>query len=99
MFTKHNYPKAVLIIRALTEDGEESEDYKLLDNFFNRFEKIYIFDNVQAKNQLKSLNIQIVKNHDFMKNISQDTTIFYHYGSYYRKFSKFDLENLERNIE
>ena len=99
LFTKHNYPKAVLIIRALTEDGEESEDYKLLDNFFNRFEKIYIFDNVQAKNQLKSLNIQIVKNHDFMKNISQDTTIFYHYGSYYRKFSKFDLENLERNIE
>lgn len=99
LFTKHNYPKAVLIIRALTEDGEESEDYKLLDNFFNRFEKIYIFDNVQVKNQLKSLNIQIVKNHDFMKNISQDTTIFYHYGSYYRKFSKFDLENLERNIE
>lgn len=99
LFTKHNYSKAVLIIRALTEDGEESEDYKLLDNFFNRFEKIYIFDNVQVKNQLKSLNIQIVKNHDFMKNISQDTTIFYHYGSYYRKFSKFDLENLERNIE
>ena len=99
LFTKHNYPKAVLIIRALTEDGEESEDYKLLDNFFNRFEKIYIFDNVQVKNQLKSLNIQTVKNHDFMKNISQDTTIFYHYGSYYRKFSKFDLENLERNIE
>ena len=99
LFTKHNYPKAVLIIRALTEDGEESEDYKLLDNFFNRFEKIYIFDNVQVKNQLNSRNIQIVKNHDFMKNISQDTTIFYHYGSYYRKFSKFDLENLERNIE
>ena len=99
LFTKHNYSKAVLIIRALTEDGEESEDYKLLDNFFNRFEKIYIFDNVQVKNQLNSRNIQIVKNHDFMKNISQDTTIFYHYGSYYRKFSKFDLENLERNIE
>lgn len=99
LFTKHNYSKAVLIIRALTEDGEESEDYKLLDDFFYRFEKVYIFANVQVKNQFKSLNIQIVKNHDFIKSISQDTTIFYHYGSYYRKFSKFDLENLERNIE
>ncbi len=99
LFTKHNYKNAVLVIRALTKNGEEQENYSELEQFFPRFEKIYIFDDVPEKNIFTSSNIEIVKNHEFIKKIQKDTIIFYHYGSYYRKFNEFTLENLEKVIE
>ncbi len=99
LFTKHNYKNAVLVIRALTANGEELENYSELEQFFSRFEKVYIFDDVPEKHILTSSNVEIVKNHEFIKKIKKDTMIFYHYGSYYRKFNNFALENLEKVIE
>lgn len=96
LFTNHFYDKAVLIIRYLTLGGEEDEDYSKYPQYFNRFEKVYLFDDLKDLDKLKADNVQIVSNHDFMKNIDENIQIFYHYGSFYRKYDKFNIENLDR---
>lgn len=98
LFTDHFYSKAILVIRALTTNGEEEEDYSKLVNYFGRFDKVYIFNDVHNKEILYFKNVYLVDNHDFIKDIDSNTAIFYHYGSYYRKYSKFDLNNLEKRI-
>ena len=48
----------------------------------------------------EKLNKILAKNtNQPLKKIQKDTIIFYHYGSYYRKFNEFTLENLEKVIE
>lgn len=96
LFTNHFYDKAVLIIRYLTLDGEEYEDYSKFSQYFNRFDKVYLFNDLKNLNDLKSDNVEIVSNHDFIKNIDKDTQIFYHYGSFYRKYDEFNIDNLDR---
>ncbi len=96
LFTNHFYDKAVLVIRYLTLGGEEDEDYSKYPQYFNRFDKVYLFDDLKNLDVLKSDNVEIVSNHDFIKNIDKDTQIFYHYGSFYRKYDEFNIENLDR---
>ncbi len=90
-FTDHCFEKAVLVIRKLTEDGEEDEDYPANIQFFDRFDKVYIFDNIALKDYYaKHPAVVIVSNHDFMTEIPEEAAIFYHYGSYFRTFPGFD---------
>jgi len=98
LFTDHFYKNAILVICNLTHGGEEDEDYSKIIPFFKRFNKVYIFESVNKLYNLKSLNVEIVKNHEFLKDISKDTAIFYHYGSYYRHFDELKKEYLERPI-
>ena len=76
--------------------GEEAEDYSKYPQYFNRFDKVYLFDDLKNLDVLKFDNVEIVSNHDFIKNINKDTQIFYHYGSFYRKYDDFNIENLDR---
>lgn len=99
MLCNHFYKKAVIIIRTFTYEGEENENYELLKTSLLNFEKVYLFENVKEKDLLTERNTIIVSNHDFIKNISKDIVIFYHYGSYYRKFSEFSIDFLERVIK
>ena len=94
LFTNHFYDRAVLIIRSLTTNGEEEEDYSQLPKYFNRFETVYLFNDLVDLDALKADNVKIVSDHNFIKQIDDDVQIFYHYGSFYRKFSEFNLENL-----
>ena len=96
IFTNHFYKRAVLIIRYLTIDGEENEDYSKYPEYYDRFEKIYLFDDLKNLDVLKTNNTEIVSNHDFIKDIDEDVLIFYHYGSYYRKYKDFNIDNLGR---
>ena len=94
-FTDHLYKRAILVIRDLTRGGEEDEDYSKIKNYYNRFEKVYLFNDLENINDLISQNTEIVNSNDFIKEIDPEVAIFYHYGSYYRKFKEFDLKNLE----
>ena len=38
---------------------------------------------------LKADNVVVVSNHDFIKYVDKDVQIFYHYGSFYRKYDSF----------
>lgn len=96
LFTNHFYEKAVLIIRYLTIGGEEDEDYSKYPQYFKRFDKVYLFNDLKNLDVLKSDNVVIVSNHDFIKDIDINTQIFYHYGSFYRKYDEFNIENLDR---
>ncbi len=95
IFTDHLYKRAVLVIRNLTRSGEENEDYPAIKKFFDRFEKVYLFDGIENIEDLISQNTEIVYSNEFIKHIDSEVKIFYHYGSYYRKFEKFDLSNME----
>lgn len=98
LFTDHFYDNAVLVIRALTYGGEEDEDYSKIIPFFDRFNKVYIFEEINNLINFKHPKIELVKDHKFLKEIPEDTAIFYHYGSYYRHYDEFSKENLERPI-
>lgn len=94
-FTDHLYKRAVLVIRNLTREGEEKEDYSKIKKYFNRFEKVYLFNDIENIDDLITKNTEIVYSNKFIKQIDVEVKIFYHYGSYYRKFEDFDLRNLE----
>lgn len=95
-FTNHFYNRAILIIRYLTTSGEEDEDYSKYPQYYDRFEKVYLFNDIECLDVLKNDKTIIVSNHDFIKDIDNDVQIFYHYGSYYRKFDEFNIDNLGR---
>lgn len=99
-FTNHLYKKAILIIQALTEDGEEQEDYTKIVKYFKRFDKVYIFENcVKLLGDMEDeTNVQVVTDFSFLEAI-QTNTIFYHYGSYYRKYNEYDENVLLEEIK
>ena len=96
LFTDHFYDKAVLVIRHLTTGGEENEDYSKIPEYFSRFSRVYLFNDLECLSVLKTNNTEIVSSNDFIKSIDKDTEIFYHYGSYYRKYDEFNINNLDR---
>lgn len=98
MLCNHYYEKAVFIIRNLTKDSEEEEKFYLLKADLEKFQKVYIFNNVYEKKYFVGKKFVIVYNHDFMNKIDEDYVIFYHYGSYFRHFEKFSIDNLKREI-
>ena len=89
----HYYKKSCLIICNLTENGEENEPYEKLVNIFTRFNKIYVKKGLES--YFGDYNVELFDNLDFVKNIDQDTVIFVHYGSYYRKYRLFNKKSLE----
>ena len=98
LFTDDFYPKAVLVLRHLTTGGEEEEDYSQFPIYFERFSHVYIFKDIPQAKVFSHDNVIWVDNHDFIKELDSDVAIFYHYGSYYRKYKEFRLEYLEEEI-
>lgn len=102
--TDHLYSNASLVIRNLTKDGEENEfdlkntqNYKEILKTFKKFDRVYVFKQVEGYKNFKNCeNVEIVTNHNFINKIKKDSKIFYHYGSYYRKYEKYDENILKK---
>lgn len=95
VFSNHNYKKAILIIEHLTNDGEENEDYIQIIDTFKKYNKVYVNKNIKEANLfINCSNVVFYENFDFIKKISKNVQIFYHYGSYYRKYNEFNKEIL-----
>ena len=92
--SNHFYKKSCLIICNLTENGEEDEPYEKLVKIFPNYNKIYVRRGFEK--YFKNQDIELFDNLEFVNNISKDTTIFVHYGSYYRKYHYFSKNNLEK---
>ncbi len=95
--SEHYYPKSILIIRYLTKDGEEVEDYTQLKKLYRGFNEIYIHQDLANSGVIKlKKNVKIFSDQEFIKTLPDDYQIFYHFGSYYRKYKKFDPNILEK---
>ena len=93
MFSDHYYDKSCIIIVNLTTGGEEDEPYEMLDDVLDNFDYIYVQKSLNK--YFKNSNIVYFDKLDFIKDIDSDVTIFMHYGSYFRKYSSFNLEDLD----
>ena len=90
----HYYDNAILVIRDITSSGEEVEDYSKIVSSFDKYKRVYLFsDIIDMVPVTKSPKINVVDNHDFLNEIN-GSTIFYHYGSYYRSNSEYQEEVL-----
>ena len=73
--------------------AENTFRIKNIVDFFNKFEKVFIFSDINYLDELKNeKNVVIVDNNDFIKKL--DGEIIYHYSGYYRVWDKFDEKNL-----
>ena len=90
--SNHFYDKAYLIIRNFGS-AENIVDLKDFKNIFDKFKKVFLFNDIKYLNDLKKYqNTVIVKNHNFIKQL--DGMIIYHYSGYFRCFKKFKYHNL-----
>lgn len=87
-----DYPKTYLIIRKVGSK-ENSLRISQITDFFNKFERVYIFDDIEYLDEFKDHeNVTIVKNHNFLDDL--DGKVIYHYSGYYRVWDTFDERNL-----
>ena len=87
------YDNKYLILRKVGS-SENTLRIKNIKEYFNCYKKVYIFDDVEYLKYFKDeKNIEIVNNHDFMKDI--DGIIIYHYSGYFRSFKEFNEDNLK----
>ena len=88
----HNYEKCYLIIRKFGSAENNKRFEKVLDSL-DKFDKVFVFDDIEYLDMLSSHpNVEVVHNHDFMKNL--EGKIIYHYSGYFRSFKDFDENNL-----
>lgn len=88
------YDKCYFVICSLTEGGEETENYEKISVNFDKFSKVYVQEKYK-KYYNNDKNVVYFKNLDFIEELEFDYIIIMHYGSYYRLFDKFQIENLE----
>ena len=93
-FSDHYYDKSCLVICDLTQNGEEDEDYRKLNDLFDKFDYVYIQKDL--KPYFNNNKIIYFDNLDFIKSLPKDVEIFMHYGSYFRKNDEFDVKKLEK---
>lgn len=90
----HLYDKCYLVIRKYGDTKAYDDDLAGIVEYFDKFDKVYIFEGINYFDELKNHpNVEVVNNHDFMKTL--DGEIFYHYHEYCYKFDKISDENLE----
>lgn len=90
----HLYDKCYLVIRKYGDTDWYDDDLAGITEYFDKFDKVFIFEGINYFDELKKHpNVEVVKNHDFMKDL--DGEIFYHYHEYCYDFDKICEENLE----
>ncbi|MCH5166830.1 MAG: hypothetical protein J1F35_02960 [Erysipelotrichales bacterium] len=86
------YENAYLVIRK-AGCSERSERVENIVDYFDKFKKVFIFDDIEYLDELKNHpNVEVVSNHDFLNNL--EGVIIYHYSGYYRVWHTFDENNL-----
>lgn len=88
------YDNCYLVLCHLTENGEEEEKYEEVSINFNKFSKVFVHDQYK-KYYNDHENVIYFNSLEFIKTLEPDSVIIMHYGSYYRKFNAFSIENLE----
>lgn len=94
VLSEHNYKNAILIIEHLTNDGEEKEDYIKLIDIFKKYNKVYINKKIDEANLFKECQNVIFYENLNLNKLQKNTQIFYHYGSYYRKYNIINKKKL-----
>ena len=86
------YEKKYLVLRKVGS-AENTFRIRNIVDFFNSFEKVFVFDDIDYLDELKNeKNVVVVNNHDFMKELNGE--IIYHYSGYYRVWKEFEESNL-----
>lgn len=86
------YDKAYLVLRKVGS-SEDPKRISKITEFFPKFAKVFIFDDIDYLEEIKNANnVEIVNNHKFMADL--DGMIIYHYSGYYRVWDTFAEENL-----
>lgn len=86
------YEKKYLVLRKVGS-AENTLRIANIKDFFNKFQNVYIFDDVEYLEELKNEpNVIVVNNHDFIKNL--DGVIIYHYSGYFRVWDEYEENNL-----
>ena len=86
------YKNKYLILRKV---GSAENTFRIADikEHFNKYVKVYIFDDVEYLDELKDEpNVEIVHDHSFVDEL--EGTIIYHYSGYYRVWDQYEEENL-----
>lgn len=86
------YENKYLVLRKV---GSAENTFRIADikQHFNKYKKVYIFDDVEYLEELKDEpNVEIVHDHTFMNDL--EGTIIYHYSGYYRVWDKYEENNL-----
>lgn len=94
VLSEHNYKNAILIIEHLTNDGEEKEDYIKLIDIFKKYNKVYINKKIDEANIFKECQNVIFYENLNLNKLPKNAQIFYHYGSYYRKYNIINKKKL-----
>ena len=77
----HLYDKAYFIIRHYAF-ADYDDDFIGIRDYFSNFDKVFLFEGIKYLDELKKApNVEIVNNHDFMKDL--DGEIFYHCNDYF----------------
>ena len=86
------YENKYLVLRKVGS-AENTLRIANIKDFFPKYKKVFIFKDVEYLDELKEgCNVEIVTNHDFMKNLKG--CIIYHYSGYFRVWDKYDENNL-----
>ena len=87
------YDKKFLVLRKVGS-AENTFRIKNIVVFFNRFDKVFVFSDIDYLEQFKDEdNVIIVSNHDFMNSLIGK--IIYHYSGYFRVWDDFNEDNLK----
>lgn len=82
-----------LVIRK-AGSGEDICRVNLIVDFFNRFKKVFIFNDIDYFEEFSQHpNVVVVDSNDFISEL--DGTIIYHYSGYYRVWDEYNEENLD----
>ena len=77
----HLYDKAYFIIRHYAF-ADYDDDFIGIRDYFSNFDKVFLFEGIKYLDELKKApNVEVVNNHDFMKDL--DGEIFYHCNDYF----------------
>lgn len=88
----HNYDESYLIIRKFGS-AEHNKRFSYVLDSLDKFTKVFVFEDIEYLKMLSSHpKVEVVSNHDFMKNLNGQ--IIYHYSGYYRSFKEYDENNL-----
>ncbi len=86
------YENKYLVLRKVGS-AENTLRIANIKDFFPKYKKVFIFKDVEYLDELKEeCNVEIVTNHDFMKELKG--CIIYHYSGYFRVWDKYDENNL-----
>lgn len=86
------YETSYLVIRKVGSN-ENIKRISNITDFFNKFKRVFIFDDIEYLEEFKDHeNVTVVNNHDFLGGL--DGMIIYHYSGYFRVWEDFDENNL-----